>query len=467
MNIKFTNKLTSRSIHQLAWRRGCVGALACWLVSVLAIAPVFAQGGIKASNASVESSFAEYIRYRITLQSDSDITAATVIARYKTGDPGLASTRGKAEFAPGKNVTVVFTRTLQRGGLVPGTDIEYYWEVENAAGQTLKTDKAIYTFLDDRFDFKTMSAPVGKGAVTVFWYGASDDYGRGRLRVAVEAIRKLQQQVGVELTEDAKIFIYRSREDMLAALPTKGLTADAGLVTLGQLATPNTVLLLGGHADVDNTTYHELSHLVVHLAATNPLIGGVSLPAWLDEGLSMYNQLTVERGFLDSLDRAVRTDRLISVRSMVAIPGQPDQVILFYAEAYSLVKYLIETHGKDKMVQLLNVFKRGALVEDALKEVYGFGVQSLDDRWRASLRLAPRDITGTAAPPSRATAPAVVAQPTPAAQATAPAAALPTPAPQNPAPNTPQSSGGILQCLGCVSGLGLVLLWLLFMRKSA
>ena len=74
--------------------------------------------------------------------------------------------------------------TLTRGDLVPGTDIEYYWQIDNSAGQSLKTETFKYSFPDDRFDFKSMSAPVGKGKVTVFWYGSDDAYGRERLAVA-------------------------------------------------------------------------------------------------------------------------------------------------------------------------------------------------------------------------------------------------------------------------------------------
>ncbi|TMC60605.1 MAG: hypothetical protein E6J26_01485 [Chloroflexi bacterium] len=263
------------------------------------------------------------------------------------------------------------------------------------------------------------------------------------MNVCMAAIEKLQKQIGVELQQEAKIFIYRTRNDMLAALPSKGQTADAFLTVLGELAGPNTVLLLGGDPNVDNTTYHELSHLVVHLATTNPLIGGVNIPAWLDEGLSMYNQQTVESGYTNALNRALQSDSLISVRSLTAVPGQPDQVILFYGESYSLVKYLTETYSKEKMVQLLGVFKRGALVDDALKEVYGFGVQELDNRWRASLGAAPRD----ASTPSGATQPNPPAQPN-------------QPAQPNPAPAAPFSCA-------CLSGALFLSLWWFIQRSSA
>lgn len=434
MNNQRSNQLTNQLI----------GLFIGWLVGWFIAVPAFAQSGITASNAKVESKFAEYIRYTVNLKSDSDITSATVIARYNTGERSSStSTRGAAKFTPGKEVTAVFTRTLERGALVPGTDIEYYWQIENAAGQTLKTDSAKYTYLDDRFDFKSLSKPVSKGKMTVYWYGADEAYGQQRLNVCVAAIEKLSKQVGVELQEEAKVFIYRTRNDMLAALPSKGQTADTQLTVLGELAGPTTVLLLGGDPGVDNTTYHELSHLVVHLATNNPLIGGVSIPAWLDEGLSMYNQQTVEGGYLSSLDRAARNNTLISVRSMSAVPGQPDQVILFYGEAYSLVKYLVETYGKDQMLKLLSAFKRGSSsVDSTLKEVYGFGVDELDNRWRQSLGAAPRELPST-----------------PAAQAT-----QNTPAPANPPANQPAPSGAPFTC-ACLSGIVFLLLWWVIAQK--
>ncbi|MCA1554122.1 MAG: hypothetical protein LC737_07070 [Chloroflexi bacterium] len=420
-------------------RPSSVVAFALVLLWLLA-SPALAQSGIKASAVKIESKFADHITYSISVQSDSDVTSATLFARYNTGERSASTTtRGKGEFTPAKNVSASFTRKLTRGDLVPGTDIEYYWQIENASGQTLKTDTFKYSFPDDRFDFQSLSAPVGKGKVTVYWYGADQSYGQGRLSVCVAAIEKLQKQIGVELQQEAKIFIYRTRNDMLAALPSKGQTADANLTVLGELAGPNTVLLLGGDANIDNTTYHELSHLVVHLATANALIGGVNIPAWLDEGLSMFNQQTVERGYLDALDKAIKNDALISVRSISSLPGQPDQVILFYGESYSVVKFLVEQYGRDKMVQLLGVFKRGALVEDALKEVYGFGVQELDTRWRASF--------GAAAPVPNDTA--------------APATQPNQPAPSNPVPS---SAPALPFSCACLSGLVFLAVWVFIQR---
>jgi hypothetical protein len=398
----------------------------------------FAQGGITASNAKVESHFSNYIRFSVTLQSDADINSAIVFAKYNTGDNVSTTTRGTTAVTSGKTVTAVFTRTLTRGDLVPGADIQYYWQATDSAGHSLKTEPSDYVYLDDRFDFQSLNKPIGKGSVTVYWYGAPQSYGQKRLDVVVAAIQKLETQIGVELQTNANIFLYRTREDMLAALPNKTPTVEAQLVVLGELASPNTVFLLGSDPGIDSTTAHELTHLVVHLATNNPLIGGVSLPAWLDEGLAVYNQPAPDSSYISALDRATRTNSLISVRSISAVPGQPDQVLLFYGEGYSVVNYLVKTQGKDKMLQLLSVFKRGSSVDDALKEVYGFGVQELDSSWRASLG-APSSAVNTPAP-----------------QPSVPPGAV---APNTPAPVSPPAPSTLPFNCACFSGFAFVFLW--------
>ncbi|HDN80132.1 MAG TPA: hypothetical protein ENG33_06695, partial [Chloroflexi bacterium] len=84
-------------------------------------------------------------------------------------------------------------------------------------------------------------------------------------------------------------------------------------------------------------------------------------------------------------ERAIQNGELISVRSLSGYVGDPAKVDLFYAEAYSLVEFLIKEYGKDKMTELLEKFAEGTYQEDALQEVYGFGLDELDARWKAYL----------------------------------------------------------------------------------
>jgi hypothetical protein len=129
-----------------------------------------------------------------------------------------------------------------------------------------------------------------------------------------------------------------------------------------------------------STIAHELAHLVTYQETFNPYAG---IPLWLNEGLSMYAQGEVDGSILSALNRAINDNRLISVRSLrSSFPTDPQDAYLSYGQSYSLVKFLIETYGRDHMNQLLRVFKQGNSDDFALESVYGFDTDGLDSRWR-------------------------------------------------------------------------------------
>jgi hypothetical protein len=100
------------------------------------------------------------------------------------------------------------------------------------------------------------------------------------------------------------------------------------------------------------------------------------------------------------LQEAASSDELFSVQSLgSSFPADPEKARLAYAQSHSLVDFLITNHGRDKMLQLLEVFQRGSSYDDALLEVYGFDTSGLDDRWRDSLGPRPRSVGLPAAEP--------------------------------------------------------------------
>ncbi|MFQ5812743.1 MAG: peptidase MA family metallohydrolase, partial [Anaerolineae bacterium] len=54
----------------------------------------------------------------------------------------------------------------------------------------------------------------------------------------------------------------------------------------------------------------------------------------------------------------------------------------------------LKTYGKEKMSELLEVFKEGSLADDALMQVYGFDQDELDAQWRESMGTSPRGEVG-------------------------------------------------------------------------
>jgi hypothetical protein len=341
---------------------------------------ILAQAGITVTANTYEYSFSEQIVFRLMAESSDEINEVTLI--YKIGGAPVTNS-AHPEFTPAKQVEAEYVWQLQRGEIPPGSDIEYSWRIKDAAGNALETELITFTYMDDRFTWESLT----KGKVVLYWYDADQAFGRELLSSAVESLARLEENVGVESEKPVKIIVYQSKADMQEALTSKGAIFEEQIITLGVVVAPDTVLLHGTHPDVDVTIAHELTHVVVHLATDNPYAG---IPAWLDEGLAMYNEGELRSSNRQALEKGIRENRLLSVRSLTALTGNPDEVNLFYGEVYSVVAFLLKTYGKEKMSELLKVFKEGSLPDDALMKVYGFDQDELDAQWRESIGAPPR-----------------------------------------------------------------------------
>jgi hypothetical protein len=108
-------------------------------------------------------------------------------------------------------------------------------------------------------------------------------------------------------------------------------------------------------------------------------------------GLDSYQQTL--------LTQAITDDTLPSLRSLTGgFSEESDRANLSYAAAYSVTNYLITTYGQAKMTALLGELRDGATADEALKAIYGFDMDGLDDAWRASIGAAPRSGTSKATP---------------------------------------------------------------------
>ena len=352
-----------------------LGLLLLTLLSPFALA----QGEITVTDNSYRYSFAKEIVFELVAESSREINEITLA--YRVGSEPVTN-RAYPEFRPGQRVEAEYVWRLQRGEIPPGSDIEYYWRIEDAAGNALETEPITFTYMDDRFTWQSLT----EGKIILYWYDADQAFGRRLLDSAVESLTRLEDNVGVELEKPVKIIVYQSKDDMQEALIAKGAIFEEQIITLGTVVAPDIMLLHGTHSEVDQTIAHELTHVVVGLATENPY---ADLPAWLNEGLAMYNEGELRRDNVRALEKALRENKLISVRSLTSMTGNPDEVNLFYAEAYSVVEFLLKTYGKEKMSQLLKVFKEGSLTDDALMKVYGFDQDELDAQWHQSISLPP------------------------------------------------------------------------------
>ena len=349
-----------------------------------------ADSGITVVSSSHEVVFSQSLTFELHAKADAPIVE--VVLFYGEVGSGLVR-RIYPTMAAGREVQFAYVEELEGGQFAPGTEMQYWWEVICQDGTAQRTDPQFFSYDDDNYDWQTIAGE----RVDLYWYGNSREQTRAQetLDVSEQAIARLEREIGIPVEHRVRVYVYNSQADMRRALSSRSDTYDDRVMTLGVTVSDDTLLLLGSHRDLDMVAAHELSHIVVGLATDNPYLG---LPRWLDEGLAMYAEGDFPADNKRALDLAVADDALLSIRSMSSYSGQAEQVDLYYGEARSVVDFMLETYGRDKMQALLGLFAEGALAEDALQEGLGLGLDDLDNAWRASLGLGPRTLPGDASP---------------------------------------------------------------------
>ncbi|MDO8613940.1 MAG: peptidase MA family metallohydrolase [Dehalococcoidia bacterium] len=365
------------------------------LVALLALAALafrpstLAAAGPSVSDEGVTNRFPDGIEFRVSASGDRPIEKVSL--RY-TVLPDGTTARAVPDFEPGTRVST--SLTLAGGDadvyLPPGTRIRYHWDVEDADGDTASTPEATIVYEDVRFDWRKLEA----NGIVLHYYSGSEGDAQAMLDVARDAIAEMSGLLNAEVEVPVNVRIYSSVDDMRPALQRRSESYESQIITAGVRVSSDTVLVLGNVSF--STLRHELTHVVTAVAGEGP-IG--KLPAWLDEGTAVYGQGDPE-GFGDAVGRAIDRGNVLSVRSITSYQGDPNKVDLFYGQSWALVSFLIDTYGQEKFAQLFAEIKSGKSTDAAMEAVYGFDQDGLDNEWRASVGLPPREGTGGGQEPS-------------------------------------------------------------------
>jgi len=396
--------------------------------------------------------FPNAITFRATLQSDQPITSVTLEYGTQQLTCGQVIAKAFPQFTPAKTVQVEWRWDMrQSGSLPPGASIWWRWRYGNSTGKETISEEQTTTWLDTIHNWQTLA----EGKIRLHWYGQSETFARDLLTTAQHGLERNASQAGLIADTPIDLYIYANTDDMRQAILYEPSWT-------GGMAFPehNIVIIGISPNDLDwgrNAIVHELTHVLVgHL--TFSCLGDV--PTWLNEGLAVFSEGELDSYSQTQLDKAIQSNTLLSVRSLSGGFSEiADKANLSYSQSYSLVKFLIETYGQEKMTQLLIALRDGTTIDDALRQIYGFDVDGLEDAWRAAIHAAPR-----AATPQPTVQPTPTWVPTIVPISAAPLAVTPTPyiiptsSFQN--PNSAPAAGGppltltlLLLATCCVMGL--------------
>jgi hypothetical protein len=335
-----------------------------------------------------------------TLSFNAPAGIEEVRLRYQLAPDGTGAA-AIAQCSTAATTNCSFTLTSGRGiFVIPGAEITYHWEIEDADGNRLETEERLYIHEDTRFEFRTIS----DANVTVYYHDGTAEEAPAVLAAAVEALADVGALEQVTVDFPVKVFLYATAAEMQPAIVS---SADDSLRILGEVVYSDTAMVSADSGVLD-ITRHEIAHIVTRVATK----GAFGIESWLDEGIAVYAEGEQLGGFEVALDAAINGDRVLRMSQLNAgSTGRTGGTAgLFYGQAGSIVRFLVETFGADKFAELLRVFKDGSTSDDAYMQVYGFDELGLENAWRESVGLDP-----------------VTAQPTPTPRPTEEARANPTP----------------------------------------
>ncbi len=352
---------------------------------LVCVSPADAQGGIAIQDSGHEFTFRERIVFHLDASSDSEINEVTLVYQVQT-TRRPSTTDAYPEFTPGTTVHAEYDLDMRaQHYLPPGVDISYYWRVRDAAGQELETEPVVFTYDDNIHEWKELS----NDRVALYWYRGSDDFGQTLFDRAVESLDNIERDLGVTVTRRIKLYVYGTYDDLGAALE-EGAQEWTGGRSFSAAGYPITLIGIAP-TNLDwglEAITHELTHAVIAQKMIPPFGG---LPHWMDEGLAVYYQ-SVSPYEEAALEQAISNNTLLSIRSLNSnFPTDRAVVDLAYAESWSVVNFMFEQYGKEKVAELIEVFSVGAHQDDGLMEVLGFDVDGLEDEWRQYIGAPPRE----------------------------------------------------------------------------
>ena len=156
-------------------------------------------------------------RLGCSLSGDSDADITDIRLRYKGDRESFA--RGISEvyirFVPGTAVEVEWSWDMRRtGGLPSGSNVEYWWVVEDARGERIETAPVQVQFDDTRYPWRGLD----EGMVTIYWYEGEEPFARELMVTAQQVLNRLTEDTGAHLEKPVNIYIDASAQDLQGAM---------------------------------------------------------------------------------------------------------------------------------------------------------------------------------------------------------------------------------------------------------
>ena len=222
---------------------------------------------------------------------------------------------------------------------------------------------------------------VLKGQHFLVHYTGSSDFAEKIADKAEEYYGKITADLGFAkhdnywLWDDrVKIFIYPSKNNFAAATGAPDWAVGKAVGAKREIST-----FAGDESFGDSVLPHEMTHLVFR-----EFLGlkDSNVPLWLNEGVAQWEEATRRSQRVRLAVSLVRGGAAITFRKFMQMDVravvESGKAGEFYAQAVSLVGFIIETRGSDAFRRFCSELRDGRTVDDALKFAYPDALRNID-----------------------------------------------------------------------------------------
>jgi hypothetical protein len=257
------------------------------------------------------------------------------------------------------------------------SDIDYWFQVNTANGDTLSSSHFSFFYADNRFQWRSLAGEP----FTIHWYQGDLAFGEEVLNVALEGLRSTQELLAVFFPDSLDVYVYDSVQALQAALPGGGQSWIAGHadpfegVILVSLPTGPDQRL-----EMERQIPHELMHIGLNYTDSNAYS---NFPVWFNEGLASLVELYPNPEYQTLIDNAFQSDQLLPFASLCnSFPNDAQRGLLAYAQSASFTQYLYDQFGEPGFNRLIAAYASGMSCERGIEEALGTDLAGLEASWR-------------------------------------------------------------------------------------
>lgn len=210
---------------------------------------------------------------------------------------------------------------------------------------------------------------------------------RSLIEGAEELRREIVTDIGLDAEGVTKVYLASSLDMYQALQPGGKIQAWSRAVAYPR---QNLIIILSprairrGHMDLHTIFKHEFTHIALGRAFQ----GSGGIPHWLHEGVAMYESREWDFRRMSAITRAVLTDTLIPLSEITQrFPQEENRAELAYCQSFYLISFLINKYGRPSFHRFIREYSRGIPLNQVLVDIYGMGLDQLEERWQRYLKM--------------------------------------------------------------------------------